>query len=536
MVYAATVLTGGRVWCGLGAPAAEAVALWGGLVLAAGRTDDIAGLIGPSTRVIDLGGRMATPALNDAHLHLLPLGLAMAAVDVRANTAPTLAALKAQIAARVADTPPGEWVLARGYDNTRFQTRAHPTVDDLDEVAPDNPVYLVRTCGHLAVVNSAAMRVSGLSSETPVPAGGVIEQRDGRLTGLLAENGRDPVKAVLPDPSDEALVAAIERAGEAALCHGVASVMDAAVGNAAGARELVAYRTAHRTGRLPVRTYQCLLGGEGGIADAAAEAGLITGEGCEMLRTGPVKIFTDGSAGGKTAAMTETYLGGEETYGVLCLSDAECHALIARYHDLGYQMAIHAIGDAAIEQVIVGYEKAMGGPDPARRHRIEHCGFLTPDQMARMKHLGLVPAPQPSFLYEMGDGYFDLFEPERRDACYPLRTWIAEGMTPSASTDCPVTDLNSLNNLYAMLTRKTRTGAVIGADQTVSLDEALNAYTYASAFAEHAETRKGRLIPGQLADLAVWSADLSALEPEALLSEVRCDMTIRGGEIVYEAS
>ncbi|MEM7526201.1 MAG: amidohydrolase [Pseudomonadota bacterium] len=529
------VLTGGRVWCGQAEGVAEAVAVWQGLILATGTAAEIAPLIGPGTRVVALEGRMATPGLNDAHLHLLPLGLAMAAVDVRANTAPTLEALKEAIRARAAVTPKGQWIFARGYDNTRFQSRAHPTVDDLDEAAPDNPVYLVRTCGHLSVVNTRAMELAGLTPATPVPFGGLIEKKGGRLTGLLAENGRDPMKAVLPEPTDEDLVAAIERAGHYCLSLGVTSVMDAAVGMYCGWREMTAYRTARRTGRLPVRTWQCLLGGPGGIATRAAEEGLITGEGDDMLRIGPVKIFTDGSAGGKTAAFTQPYLGGEETYGVLTFSDADCHAEIERYHGYGYQMAIHAIGDAAIEQVITGYEKALGGaPLPERRHRIEHCGFVTPGQLARMQHLGLVPAPQPSFLFEMGDGYFDLFEDARRDACYPLRTFIEAGLNPSASTDSPVTDVNSFNNLYTMLTRKTRTGAVIGADQTVTLDQALHAYTWGSAFGEHAEHRKGRLAPGQLADIAVFSHDLSALEPEAIRDEVRCDLTICGGAVVYE--
>ncbi|MEO1458736.1 MAG: amidohydrolase family protein, partial [Pseudomonadota bacterium] len=302
-----------------------------------------------------------------------------------------------------------------------------------------------------------------------------------------------------------------------------------------GMREIGAYRQALQQARLPVRTYQTLLGGETGIADACAAQGLMTGHGSEMLRIGPVKIFTDGSAGGKTAAMTRPYLGDPPTTGVMCLSDNECHDLIARYHDLGYQMAIHAIGDAAIEQVLQGYEKALDhAPAPGRRHRIEHCGFLTPDHLARMVARKIYPAPQPSFIYEMGDGYFPLFDDARRNACYPMRSWLEAGLNPSASSDAPVTDVNTFNNLYTMATRKTRTGQVIGPDQTLSIPDALHAYTWSSAFAEHAEARKGRLVPGQVADVAVFSEDFLEAEPEILLGEVVCDMTIRGGEIVYE--
>lgn len=537
MAYPAAdiILTGGRVWCGLAEGDAEAIALWSGRVLATGTAAEVAGLAGPETRVVDLDGRLATPGLNDAHLHLLPLGLVMAQVDVRADVAPTLEDLKAAIRARAAVTPKGDWVLARGYDDTRFQSGLHPTVDDLDEAAPDHPVYLVRTCGHLSVVNSRAMALAGLTAGTPVPPGGLIETRDGRLTGLLAENGRDPVKAVLPEPTDAELVDAIERAGLHCLSHGVTSVMDAAVGMAAGRREFAAYRAARRTGRLPVRTYLTLLAGERGIAAEAVADGLVSGEGDDLLRIGGIKLFTDGSAGGRTAAMTRPYLGEPPVTGVLCLDDETCHAEIRRYHEAGCRMAIHAIGDAAIEQVLSGLEKALdASPAPDRRHRIEHCGFVTDDQLARMRARGIYPAPQPSFIREMGDGYVALFEEERLHRCYPMRTWREMGLDPSASTDAPVTRLDPLANLHAMATRRTRTGARIGPDQALSLAEALDAYTRASAFAEHAETRKGRLVPGQLADVAVFDRDFLDEDPEILLGGVACDMAIREGRVVFE--
>lgn len=537
VVKADLVLTRGRIFRGLAEGECEALAVFAGRILATGSAAEIEALVGPRTRVIDLEGRLATPGLYEAHMHLLPLGLSMAEVDVRPRFAPTLDKLLALIKAKAATLKPGEWVLARGYDQFQLDVKRHPDRSELDAVAPDNPVYLVRTCGHLSVCNSAALAAAGVTEATPVPAGGAIEQVNGRLTGLMAENGRDPVKAVLPEPSDEDLIAAIERAGRYCLSLGITSCMDAAVGMRSGWREIVAYRAAARTGRLPLRTNQCLLGGHNGIVEKAYEEGLITGLGDGMLTVGPVKIFTDGSAGGRTAAMSAPYLGEPETKGIFCLPDQEMHDLTVDYHLKGYQLAVHAIGDAAIEQTLDAMEAALRqAPDAARRHRIEHCGFNSPAQIARMKRLGIEPVPQPIFIHDFGDLYVSVLGPERSHASYPMRDWIAAGLKPAASTDAPVCDANPFPNFYVMVTRKTRDGTVIGGDQTLSMAEAIAAYTDFGAFVNKQESEVGRLNPGMSADIAVWSRDLLSATPEEVLRDTHCALTILGGQVVHDAS
>lgn len=530
------ILTNGRVFCGLAEGYAEAVALRSGKVLATGLSSEIDGLRGPNTRIIDLAGRLATPGLFDAHMHLLPLGLAMSELDARPKAAPTLDRLLAAIRSAAQAKMPGEWLLARGYDQFRLDTGRHPTRDELDAAAPDNPVFLVRACGHISICNSMALRLAGIDESSPVPQGGAIERRGGRLTGLLAESARDPVKAVIPAPTDEDLVAAIERAGRYCLSLGVTSVMDAGVGMRAGWREIVAYREAQRANRLPVRTYQCLLGGPGGIVERAFADGVRSGVGDDMLMVGCVKIFTDGSAGGRTAAMSEDYLGEPATRGLFMLTDEEMNAYTRTYHDMGYQLAVHAIGDAAIEQTLDAMEKALdANPDPERRHRIEHCGFSRPDQIVRMARLGIEPAPQPVFIYDFGDLYVNVLGPERAVASYPMRAWIDHGLKPSASTDAPVCDADPFPNLFSMVTRKTRAGNVIGSQEVLSIEEALAAYTEWSAYACRSEKHRGRLLPGMAADIAVFSRDFTREAPETIL-ETRCDMTIRGGAIVFEAA
>lgn len=535
-VKADMVLRGGPIWCGREEGVVEALAIWGDKVLAAGSEADIAGLTGAQTRIIDLAGRLATPGLNDSHLHLISLGMTMDWVDARPANAPTLAALLGEIATRAAKLKPGEWVLARGYDQTKLDTGRHPWREELDRAAPDNPVMLVRTCGHISICNSLALKLAGIDETSPTPPGGLIEQQNGKLTGLLAENARAPVTAVIPPPTEEDLVSGIERGGNYLLSLGITSCMDAAVGQKGGFGEIAAYHRAKRDGRLPVRTWLALLGDEGrSIVPQCHEAGLISGTGDEMLMVGAVKIFLDGSAGGRTAWMSEPYLGEDRTTGVQMLSNEDLERQVLDAHAKGYQLACHAIGDAAIEQLITAYEKALAAhPDPDRRHRIEHCGFSTPQQHERMLKAGIYPCPQQVFIHDFGDAYVKVLGEERALPSYPFRTWFDLGLKPATGSDAPVCDPNPFPNFHTMLTRQTWRGTVMDERQRVSIEEALQAYTEYGAFSQKQEGVKGKLAAGFLADVAVFSRDLLTASPEEILKDTRCDLTIRGGKVVYD--
>lgn len=530
------VLSGGKVWKGLGLGFDEAVAIAGGKVLATGTAEAIAALTGPDTRVIDLAGRLATPGLYDAHLHLHMYGIAMAEVDLRPSAVRTLAELLEVLRGRAATLPKGAWITGRGYDHFKLDVGRHPYREEIDEVCPDNPVFIARTCGHLSVANSRAFELAGITEDTPSPEGGLIERKNGRLTGLMAETGREKVNAVLPPLSVEEIIAGIERGGASLLSHGITSCMEAAIGIREGWPEMEAYLRANAEGRLPVRVYGTIMGDKTrSILAEATQKGMITGTGDAMFRHGPVKIFTDGSAGGRTAAMTRPYLGGDpDDLGLLCIPDqAELSAMVLEAHRAGFQMAIHAIGDAAIDEVLNAYEAALADtPDPDRRHRIEHCGWLRPDQLQRMVDMHVLPVPQPSFLYWFGDLYTTILERERVDASHPYRDWIEAGLEPSASTDCPVTEVDPRPVIYNMVTRKTSGGQVLGEAQRLSMEEALHAYSAASAYGSHEEDIKGRLLPGQLGDVAVWDRDLFEIDPEEILG-VNCDLAILGGKVAF---
>jgi predicted amidohydrolase YtcJ len=535
-VEADIVLRNGPIWCGRDDGVVEALAIFRDRVMAAGRDAEIAPLVGPGTRVIDLDGRLATPGLNDSHLHLISLGMGMLWVDSKPDVAPTLETLLGAISARAAAMKPGEWILSRGYDQTKLDTGRHPRREELDRAAPNNPVMLVRTCGHVAICNSEALRRGGIDETSPAPQGGLIEKQDGRLTGLLAENALALVQAAIPVPSEEDLVTGIERGGRHLLSFGITSCMDAAVGQKGGFGEIAAYHRAKRDGRLPVRTWLTLLGDEGrSIVPQCYEAGLVTGTGDDMLMIGAVKLFLDGSAGGRTAWMTSPYLGGDGTTGVWLWEDAELNRMVLDAHRKGYQLACHAIGDAAIEQLITAYELALAAhPDPDRRHRIEHCGFSTAAQHERMVKAGIYPCPQQVFIHDFGDAYVKVLGPERALPSYPLRTWFDLGLKPATGSDAPVCDPNPFPNFHAMLTRKTWKGTVMDESQCVTIQEALQAYTEHGAFSQKREGVKGRLVPGFLADVAVFSRNLLTAAPADMLDDTRCDLTILGGRVVYE--
>ncbi|WP_369456521.1 amidohydrolase [Brucella anthropi] len=533
-----TIVYNGTIWCGCEEGTVEALAIWQGKVLATGTKDQIWSLKGDNTRLIDLKGRFATPGLNDAHLHLISIGLTLKWIDATPQAAPTLQSLLDAIREQAASAPPGAWIRARGYDQTKLDVGRHPHKSELDAVAPNNPVMVVRACGHVSIFNSKAFELAGIDENSPVPDGGLIEQKNGTLTGMVAENAQGAVRKAIPKATTEEMIEAIEAAGNLLLSYGITSVMDAAVGQVAGFDEIRAYNLAKLDKRLPVRTWLVLLGDPGpSIVEECYKAGLVSGVGDDMLTVGAVKIFLDGSAGGRTAWMSKPYLGDDDNIGVQILPDAELEALVLDAHKKGYQLACHAIGDAAIGQLITAYEKALAAhPDPDRRHRIEHCGFSTPEQHERMKKAGIYPCPQQVFIYDFGDAYISVLGEERALSSYPLKTWKDLGFKPATGSDSPVCHPNPYPNIYSMLTRETGKGTVMDTRECVTIEEALQVYTEFGAFSQKLENVKGKLVPGQVADIAVFSRNMLTAKPEEILNDTHCVLTMRDGEVVFERS
>jgi len=532
------LLINGRIWPGGRARTmVEALAIWRGRVLALGPTAELRSLAGPDTRVIDLGGRTAIPGFNDAHTHPIQLGIQGTRIDVSPGAVRSIEEIKGKIRAAAAARPPGTWILAAGYDDARLAEGRHPTRDDLDEAAPAHPVFVTRTDLHMGVANSRALQAAGIREDEPDPPGGMLERAGGRLTGLLVDNAMQRLLQHVPPPSVDDLAAAIGWSAREFSRHGITSVTDAGVGMTHGTDDLIAYQAARERGLLVVRFTLALLGDESfsgaPTAPAVLQAGLATGFGDDTLRLGPVKFFADGSASGRSAAFSQPYLDGTSC-GILTYRLDELIHRLRPYHRRGWQVAIHAIGDAAIEQVLAAYEALQREhPRPGARHRIEHCGFVQPGQLERMARLGVLPAPQPVFIRIFGDGYLRHLDEARVQAAYPMRRFLESGLVPSASSDTPVTPLNPFLGLHAMLTRESAGGRRLGADQRVDIFQALTAYTYGSAYATFDETRKGTLGPGALADVAVLSQDIFSADPDQLL-QTQVDLTLCGGRIVHD--
>jgi predicted amidohydrolase YtcJ len=526
------ILSGGPVWCGLEQGFAEAVAVRDGLVLATGKASEIEVLAGQGTRRIDLRGRLAMPAFHDAHMHLMSLGRNAAKIDARADATASIADLLEKIATRAGETQPGAWVMATGYDHDRFAEKRHPTRWDLDKASPHHPVWLQRCCGHMGVANSAALKLAGIDRDTPDPSGGVIVRQNGEPTGLLQERAQEALRAVMPDPGVEQLVEAIEIAGKRCLSYGIGSVMDACVGSAGGWADVEAYEAAHAAGRLPVRMTMAMGGGPTGIAEEAYAKGYVTGRGDAMLRVGPVKFFTDGSAGGCTAAMNKPYTNGD--LGVLIFEDREMDDMVGHYHHRGYQVAVHAIGDAAIDQTIASFDKCCtDGTCSHRRHRIEHCGFVDEGHLDSMERLGLIPAPQPVFVRDFGDTYLDVLGEQRSAECYPMARWQRRGLKPAMSSDTPVSDVNPFVNLHAAVTRRTIGGETVGAAECLTLAEALATYTENGAHACGVDDRLGVLEAGKTADIAVLDGDPFSRGIDDLLA-TSADLTLLEGAVRFD--
>ncbi|OQM74326.1 amidohydrolase [Manganibacter manganicus] len=530
------VLLGGKIWTGFGNPIAEAISILGNKVQASGSDSDIKASIGAGTKVIDLAGRFAMPGLNDAHLHLISTGLLRGKVDATPDATPTRNALLAALQARAVKTPKGEWVTARGFDQTRYPDGRMPTAQELDAALPDHPVSVTRACGHVTIANSRALALAGIDVDTPDPDGGLIGREAGELTGMLAENAQNLVYDVQPTPSLAGIIDAIEAGGRHLLQFGITSCMDAAVGQVDGMTEIEAYQQAERESRLPVRVWATLLGDPGSsIVEPCHAAGLVTGCGSDMFRIGGVKVFTDGSAGGRTAWMRQPYIGQPDNFGIQMLPDAQLFELVDQYTAMGYTMVCHGIGDAAIDQLVRAYERVRAAnPGHKHRHRIEHCGYVDAAINQRMLQAGILPAPQQAFIYDFGDAYISVLGAERGLTSYPIATWDRLGMKPSTGSDSPVCSPNPFPDLYAMLTRKTHKGTVMDASEILTPEQALRAYTEHGAYSQGAEKVKGRLEPGMLADIAVFSNDLLTADPEKILNETQCEITVLDGRVVHE--
>ena len=513
-------------------PAAEAVAIVGNRIARVGSNDEVRAEIGPGTRVVDLAGRTLLPGFNDNHTHPISYGIGLGLIDARPAAIPTLAGLQDAFRAAAANGMSGRdgWLLARGYDDSRLDVQRHPTRQELDEATGGRPALLTRTCGHLAVANSAALARAGITRETTDPVGGQIDRDGGgEPTGLLRETAIRLVQEQIPRTTRAQMKDALRAAGKRFLAYGITSVGEAAIRTS---DELAAYQELAKEGELPVRVYTMMLIDE--TLAALTGLGMRTGWGDAWLRIGPAKLFQDGSGGGRTAAMATDYVNDPGNRGITIYDQEGLNERFGRAHAAGFQLTAHAIGDRAITMILDAYERVLGAsPKANHRFRIEHCGMCTPRIIDRLAAMNVIAVTQPNFIHELGDSYIRNFSEEQLALSYPGRTWFDRGILAVGSSDVPVVDCDVLMNLRSAVTRLTATGQQMGPEQSVTIDEALRMFTLHGAIASFEEGEKGSITPGKLADLVVLSGDPRAVPAEDLPALV-VEMTVVDGQVAYE--
>lgn len=513
---------------------AEAVAVRGEEITAVGTTEEISRLAGPRTRIVDLRGDSLLPGFIDSHLHMLMYGTNRLGVDCK-NGLGSVDEIVERLAEQAAETPPDEWVRGWGYNDQRLAEGRHPNREDLDRVSTEHPVIAARTCGHISAVNSKALELMGITRDTPDPEGGKIERDGGEAgepTGVLKETAHMLAFEASAYPPEE-MAGALKIANEDFVALGITSVHEA---GGYGPEQMRAMHRAAADGAVKVRVYAmvCSLNRSEEFVGKALAAGMVTGMGDERFRIGPAKIFTDGSSSGPTCATREPYTSDPSDSGILYFSQEEIDEALGAAHEAGFQITAHAIGDRAVEMVINCIEKSLKEhPREDHRHRIEHAGMVPPDLMQRIKRLGIVPIPNPAFLYEFGDGYVKNYG-ERVERMFPLGTYAERGIIAASGSDAPVTVPDPMRGLYCSVTRKSGSGEEIGASQRTALLHAIRSFTLNGAYASFEEHRKGSIEPGKLADLVALDGPILETPPEDLLS-MKPTLTMIGGEVVFES-
>jgi predicted amidohydrolase YtcJ len=529
-------------------PWTAAVAIRGETVVAISDSESgLKPLIGPQTHVVDLQGLFAMPGFNDAHVHLAEA--AYGKLTVNLEGAASLAEFQQRIRDQLRDYKPGEWVTGRGWDHTLWPVKKFPTRQDLDAVATDRPMFFTRMDGHVAIVNSLALQIAGITHATPDPAGGHIERdvKTGEPTGMLEEaSAMTLVYQNIPQYSPTQRRSALEIVMREASQYGVTSVQDCSVydkpqNDNFGWLNFQIYQQMRRDGKLNIRITEWLPFGapldrleemrrEGGAASAG-------NSGDPWLKTGALKAFLDGTLGSRTAAMLGPYSDDPSTAGILRVDPAELTRMAIERDRAGFQLAFHAIGDRANRVALDVFTAVLAANGPRdRRDRIEHAQIVAPSDLPRFGSLRVIASMQPSHLLDDERWASDRLGPERMKGAYAWQTMLKNGAPLAFGTDFPVESINPMRGLYACVTRELPGGGPPGGwqpQERLTIDECLRAYTTGSAFAEFEEQRKGMVAAGMLADIAVFAADLTRI-PASDLLHTPIVMTIAGGRIVYQ--
>lgn len=481
---------------------------------------------GPVQRV-DLRGRTLIPAFNDAHVHVQWLGLMLTLmVDATIIKAPNIPAIIDLYRRKAQQRPAGHWITGGGYNENFLPEKRHVTRYDLDAASTQHPLSLTHTSGHVCVANSKALEIAGVTRDTPDPQGGhIVRDANGEPTGVLEETAMQLVLQHVPEITEAQLAEAIRAAMQHQLSLGIASATDPAV----NPFHIKVYRDLDAAGELTVRINLLAERRSGEVIYPLPERYV-----SDWLRLDSVKFFADGGMTSATAAIRIPYkeVG---THGIMIYETEHMADLMWEAHEAGFRIGTHANGDTALEQVISIYEALrQRKPEPKLRHRIEHLALPDPEHLERAARIGVMAATQTVFLPAMG-ATFRRYMPEVYiPRAYGVRAMLDAGITVALSTDAPVVpDDNPLIGLKAAVDRLDHAGNPLGAEQAISMEEALYAYTMGGAILSGDEDNRGSITPGKWADLVILSGDPLTTPAEALLA-LYVEQTYVGGTLRYE--
>lgn len=535
---ATLILLNGRIWTeNPRQPEAEAIAIEGNRVIAVDSSAAIRKLAAAGCQIVDLGGRRVVPGFNDSHVHFIGGGDALTSVQL--HGASSAEEFRRRIGDYAKSLPKGAWIRNGLWDHQDWTPVILPTHQLIDGVTADNPVFVWRMDGHMALANGAALKLAGVDRNTrDVPGGEIVRDQEGNPTGILKDHATSLVERIMPPPSERELDAALEAAMHEAASHGVTSVQNMwdSTTDPFSAVKLREFQKFARDGKLTVRIYHASPLREWKfLADTGVQAGF----GSPVLRIGNLKSFADGALGAETAWMEEPFADKPGYRGLASaelMDSARYYAGIQAADQAGLQISIHAIGDRAIHAVLDLFERAErqnGSAD--RRFRIEHVQHLRPDDAPRFAQLGVVASMQPYHAIDDGRWAEKELGPVRIQSSYAWRLLLDHGAVVAFGSDWPVAPLDPLMGIYAAVTRRTLDGKNPNGwvpQQRITVAEAVHAYTVGSAFAEHQERIKGSLEPGKLADLVVLTDDIFRIGANEL-DKVRVYMTVFDGSIVY---
>jgi len=520
-------------------PAAQALAVKDGRILAIGANAEIRKLQGKRTQVVDLRGQFTMPGFNDAHVHLALGGFKILDVDL-AGVA-SLAEMQQRIAAKVKTSSPGEWIKGRGWDHTKWASQKLPARQDLDAVTEGHPAIFVRVDGHIAVANTAALQIAGITPATKAPQGGQFDlDAQGQLTGILRERAAmNLVNDKIPPASSARRQEAIEVALKDAVQHGLTSLQDCSLWE-----DFVIYEALERDGKLTARIYAWMPFDT--PVETLQQQRAHHPANDPMLRFGMLKGYMDGSLGSRTAALLQPYTDDPKNSGLPQYEPAKLQKMSEERAAAGFQLGFHAIGDQAAQMALDAFadaERYAREHNPALakaaadtfRFRIEHDQVITPDQFGQFRQLGVIASMQPNHLLTDMNWAEARIGPIRAKTSYPWKQFLASGVPLAFGTDYPVEPITPFRGVYAAVTRQNEAGTKsYYVEQKLTIHEALAAYTTGAAYAEFAEQQKGTLAPGMLADFVVLDRDLTKVQPPEIL-RTKVLRTVVGGKVVFQA-